>query len=248
MRQIKERKFIFPSWNIREEPDSVKQPPVSQTALVPSVLKLNSTSTIHEINWKVRRVNLNDSLTCYPLIFSSGSCKGIGIPDFGTFLLVGAWRIWNPGLRTPEYSSRNPEFRQRYNPDIQVPLTKNPESSTLNPEFETVLRFILRTEAIKCPVLQSPSWSDSPPKKKRNFVNYNKPYVVALFQMTIFLLAWLASILLYPVSLSVPVAEQLQPFQDVIIDEVDMSDFGKLLSLFFFSLRRIARFPLFHWI
>ena len=66
--------------------------------------------------------------------------------------------------------------------------------------------------------------------------------------MTIFLLAWLASILLYPVSLSVPVAEQLQPFQDVIIDEVDMSDFGKLLSLFFFSLRRIARFPLFHMI
>ena len=54
--------------------------------------------------------------------------------------------------------------------------------------------------------------------------------------MTIFLLAWLASILLYPVSLSVPVAEQLQPFQDVITDEVDMSDFGKLLSLFFFSL------------
>lgn len=64
--------------------------------------------------------------------------------------------------------------------------------------------------------------------------------------MTIFLLAWLASILLYRVSLSVPVTEQLQPFQDVIIDEVDMSDFGKLLSLFFFSLRRIARFPLFH--
>ena len=66
--------------------------------------------------------------------------------------------------------------------------------------------------------------------------------------MTIFLLAWLASILLYPVSLSVPVAEQLQPFQDVIIDEVDMSDFGKLLSLFFFCLRRIASFLLFHWI
>ena len=66
--------------------------------------------------------------------------------------------------------------------------------------------------------------------------------------MTIFLVAWLASILLYPVSLSVPVAEQLQPFQDVMTDEVDMSDFGKLLSLFFFSLCRIARFPLFHWI
>ena len=66
--------------------------------------------------------------------------------------------------------------------------------------------------------------------------------------MTIFLLAWLASILLYPVSLSVPVAELLQPFQDVIIDEVDMSDFGKLSSLFFFSLRRIASFLLFHWI
>ena len=66
--------------------------------------------------------------------------------------------------------------------------------------------------------------------------------------MTIFLLAWLASILLYPVSFSVPVAEQLQPFQDMIIDEVDMSDFGKLLSLFFFSLSRIARFLLFYWI
>ena len=66
--------------------------------------------------------------------------------------------------------------------------------------------------------------------------------------MTIFLLAWLASILLYPVSLSVPVAEQLQPFQDMIIDEVDMSDFGKLLLLFFFSLSRIARFLLFYWI
>ena len=70
--------------------------------------------------------------------------------------------------------------------------------------------------------------------------------------MTIFLFAWLASLLLYPVSLSVPVAEQVQPFQDVIIDEVDMSDFGKLLSLFFryscFSLRMIACILLFHWI
>ena len=87
-----------------------------------------------------------------------------------------------------------------------------------------------------------------PLQKRRNFANSYKLYVAALFQMTIFLVAWLASILLYPVSLSVPVAEQLQPFQDVMTDEVDMSDFGKLLSLFFFSLRRIARFPLFHWI
>ena len=66
-----------------------------------------------------------------------------------------------------------------------------------------------------------------PLQKRRNFANSYKLYVAALFQMTIFLVAWLASILLYPVSLSVPVAEQLQPFQDVMTDEVDMSDFGK---------------------
>ena len=66
-----------------------------------------------------------------------------------------------------------------------------------------------------------------PLQKRRNFANSYKLYVVAPFQMTIFLVAWLASILLYPVSLSVPVAEQLQPFQDVMTDEVDMSDFGK---------------------
>ena len=57
--------------------------------------------------------------------------------------------------------------------------------------------------------------------------------------MTILLFAWLASLLLYPVSLSVPVPEQVQPFQDVIIDEVDMSDFGCFRCFF------VARVSLF---
>ena len=89
MRQTKERKLIFPSWNIREEPDSVKQPPVSQTALVLSVLKLNTASTIHEINWKVRSVNLNDSLTRWlqlKFVFMFLALKCVENPDVSGLL------------------------------------------------------------------------------------------------------------------------------------------------------------------
>ena len=88
-----------------------------------------------------------------------------------------------------------------------------------------------------------------PLQKRRNFANSYKLYVVALFQMMIFLLAWLASILLYSVSLSVPVAEQLQPFQDVMTDEVDMSDFGKFNCCRCFASLFVGLpdFPCFIW-
>ena len=44
--------------------------------------------------------------------------------------------LWNlePGLWNPEYSQRNPESHNGLKPGIQVPLTKDPESSTWNLE------------------------------------------------------------------------------------------------------------------
>ena len=69
------------------------------------------------------------------------SCEVNRIPESRTFLFgesgIGNFfgRIWNPGLWNPEYSSGSSEFRQRLESVIQVPLTRNPESSTWNPEF-----------------------------------------------------------------------------------------------------------------
>ena len=47
--------------------------------------------------------------------------------------------IRNSGLWNPEYSSRNPESHERLESGIQVPMTKNPESTPWNRHQETVL-------------------------------------------------------------------------------------------------------------
>ena len=68
---------------------------------------------------------------------------------WNTAILSGAGGIQNPGLWNPEYSWRNPESHWRLESRIQVPLTKNLESSTWNlestawnPESKTVLDFL----------------------------------------------------------------------------------------------------------
>ena len=74
-------------------------------------------------------------------------CKGIRIAEFRKFLPVEsgirkirhAYEMVSSRLWNPEYSSRNPESYYRLTSGIQVPLTKNPESSAWNPEPKTGL-------------------------------------------------------------------------------------------------------------
>ena len=83
-------------------------------------------------------------------------CRRIQTPHSVKLLVVSGFRenfarkIRNPGLCTLEYSSRNPEFTNDWNPESKYHCqrlkssTWNPESTASNPESKTVLDSLTR--------------------------------------------------------------------------------------------------------